>query len=69
MAIDMLDLERRVASLEEDRINHMALINVLVTTSQHLWSVLMQKDVIEDPVKFAEAYLENPTYLENQAYL
>lgn len=61
MAISIADLERRIASLEEDRLNHLALINVLVTTTQHLWSTLMQKGVIEDPVAFAEAYLENPS--------
>ncbi|WP_291053225.1 hypothetical protein [Hyphomonas sp.] len=61
MAIEMLDLQRRIASLEEDRINHLALINVLVTTTQHLWSTLMQKGVIEDPVAFVEAYLDNPS--------
>ncbi|MFN7180444.1 hypothetical protein [Hyphomonas sp.] len=60
MAIDMLELERRVASLEEDRIEHLALISVLVTTTQHLWSTLMESGVIEDPVAFAEAYLADP---------
>lgn len=60
MAIEMLDLERRVTELEEDRIEHLALICVLVTTTQHLWSVLMQKDVIEDPVAFADDYLADP---------
>lgn len=57
----MLDLERRVTELESDRIEHLALINVLVTTTQHLWSTLMEAGVVEDPVAFAEAYLENPT--------
>ena len=60
MAISLADLGRRVAELEEDRINHLALINMLVTTTQHLWSTLMQKGVIEDPVKFADSYLEHP---------
>ncbi len=60
MAIDMLDLERRVASLEEDRIEHLALISVLVTTTQHLWSRLMEAGVIGDPVAFADAYLADP---------
>jgi hypothetical protein len=60
MAIDMLELERRVASLEADRIEHLALINMLVTTTQHLWSTLMESGVIEDPVAFADAYLADP---------
>lgn len=60
MAIDMRELQRRVTSLEEDRIEHLALISVLVTTTQHLWMTLMQRGVIEDPVAFADAYLENP---------
>jgi hypothetical protein len=60
MAIDMLDLQRRVTELEADRIEHLALISVLVTTTQHLWSKLMQAGVIEDPVAFAEAYLADP---------
>lgn len=60
MAIDMLDLERRVTELEADRIEHLALISVLVTTTQHLWSRLMECGVIEDPVAFADAYLADP---------
>jgi hypothetical protein len=60
MTVSLADLERRVASLEEDRIEHLALINVLVTTTQHLWSALMREGVIEDPVSFAEAYLADP---------
>ena len=61
MAIDILELERRVAELEKDRIEHLALINVLVTTTQHLWSRLMEAGVIEDPVAFADAYLADPS--------
>lgn len=60
MAIDVLDLERRVAELEADRIEHLALISVLVTTTQHLWSTLMDAGVIDDPVAFADAYLADP---------
>ena len=60
MAISLADLERRVIELEADRIEHLALISVLVTTTQHLWSKLMQAGVIEDPVAFADAYLADP---------
>jgi hypothetical protein len=61
MPIDMSDLERRIAALEADRIRHLALINMLTTTAENLWSVLMQKGVIADPVQFAKDYLRMPT--------
>nr|WP_321439998.1 hypothetical protein [uncultured Hyphomonas sp.] len=75
MPINLSDLERRIRSLEEDRIHHLALINMLMTASEHLWSLAMQKGLIEDPVKFAEDYLQlktetrtfqgvDPTYLD-----
>ena len=59
--LSIADLERRIVSLEEERTEHLALITVLVTTTQHLWSTLMQRGVIEDPVAFAEEYLEEPS--------